>query len=196
MQAKWGKFRERWRDGCGSDLCSEARHVCLARGRIPCDILFVGEAPSIPADVVGEVFTGQIGAVMDEIIKKAEAERFSHAYTNIVCCVPRDPEDRAKVIPPHQEAIAACRPRLQQFIALCRPRLVMAVGYYARCELVEMREAGVFSAPVASMIHPGAILRRRPYGGYEFSQAVRALAGALTEHLGVTQEVKDEERQP
>src|SRR5947209_12769568 len=98
-----------------------------------------------------------IRAVMDQIITKAGAEGFSHAYTNIVCCVPHDPEDHAKVIPPHAEAIAACRPRLQQFIALCQPRLVMAVGHYSRCELVEMREAGVFSAPVANMIHPGAI---------------------------------------
>jgi uracil-DNA glycosylase family 4 len=183
MPTMWEAFRESWRSGCGSDLCSQARPVCLARGRIPRHILFVGEAPSIAADVVGEVFTGEIRAVMDEIIKKAGAEGFSHAYTNVVCCVPRNPEDRAKVIPPPEEAIVACRQRLQQFIGLCRPRLIIAVGYYAQRELRAMQEAGVFSSPVASMIHPGAILRRRPYGGFEFSQAVRALAAAVAEHL-------------
>ena len=121
--------------------------------------------------------------IMDDIIEKADAGEVSHAFTNVVCCVPRNPEDRAKVIPPPEEAIHACRLRLQQFIELCKPRLIIAVGYYALCELRAMQQAKVLSAPVASMIHPAAILRRRPYGGYEFSQAVRALAAAVTEHL-------------
>lgn len=185
MPTKWEAFRERWRHGCTSDLCSKARHVCLGRGQMPCDILFVGEAPSIAADVVGQVFTGEIRAVMDDIIQKAGAEGFSHAYTNVVCCVPRNPDDPARVIPPNAEAIVACRPRLQEFIGLCRPRLIMAVGHYAQTELRAMQEDGAVDAPVASMIHPGAILRRRPYGGFEFSQAVRALAAAVAQHLAV-----------
>ena len=45
MPTEWELFRERWKGGCGSSLCSNAKHVCLARGRIPSDILFVGEAP-------------------------------------------------------------------------------------------------------------------------------------------------------
>lgn len=182
-QTPWELFVEQWKGGCGSSLCPEANRICLARGTVPCDILFVGEAPSIAADVVCEVFTGEIRAVMDDIIKKSGADGFSHAYTNIVCCVPRNPEDYAKVIPPHDEANSACRPRLEQFIDLCKPRLIMAVGFYAQRELRELQEAGVFTAPIAGMIHPGAILRRRPYGGYEFLQAVRALAGAVAEHL-------------
>jgi uracil-DNA glycosylase family 4 len=183
MPTKWEMFSERWKAGCGSELCSKARHVCLARGTIPCDILFVGEAPSIAADVVGQVFTGEIRAVMDPIIEKAGAAGFSHAFTNLVCCVPRNSEDRAKVIPPPDEAIRTCRTRLEQFISLCKPKLIMAVGNYAQRELRAMKEAKVLSAPVASMIHPGAILRRRPAGGYEVSLAVRALTAAVTEHL-------------
>ncbi len=122
---------------------------------------------------------------MDDIIEKAGAECFTHAFTNLVCCVPRNPEDSAKVIPPSEEAIVACRPRLQEFIALSKPRLIVAVGYYAQRALSEMQsEEKDFGAPVAEMIHPAAILHKRPYGGYEFRKAVDALTKAVADHLG------------
>lgn len=35
----------RWSRGCGGPCCQAARHVCLVRGTVPCDLLFVGEAP-------------------------------------------------------------------------------------------------------------------------------------------------------
>ncbi|MBI3463881.1 MAG: hypothetical protein HY000_12615 [Planctomycetes bacterium] len=180
----WQSFCSRWKRGCGSSLCPEARHVCLARGTVPCDILFVGEAPSIAADVVGEPFTGEIRAVMDDIIEEAGAECFTHAFTNLVGCVPRNPEDSAKVTPPSREAILACPPRLQEFIALSRPRLIVAVGGLARCVLNEMHsKANGSTVPVAKMIHPAAILRKRPHGAYEFRQAVDALTKAVAGHL-------------
>jgi uracil-DNA glycosylase family 4 len=187
MPTRWELFRERWKEGCGSNLCSEAQHVCLARGRVPCDILFVGEAPSIAADAVGKPFIGEIRAIMDAAIKKAGTEGFTHAFTNLVCCVPRNPEDRAKDIsPPPEEAILACRRRLREFITLCKPKLIMAVGRHARCALGEMRSEEGFTAPVAHMPHPATVLYASPYGGHEFRRLVNALSKAMTEHLAGT----------
>lgn len=183
MATKWQAFCSRWKNGCGSSLCSDAKNVCLARGKLPCDILFVGEAPSVAADVVGKPFTGEIRAVMDEIIERAGADVFTHAFTNVVCCVPRNPDDRAKVVPPSQEAILACRPRLREFIALAQPKVIIAVGNYAGTALAEMQsEESRFTALVAKMIHPASILHKRPYGGFEFQKAVDALASAVS-HL-------------
>jgi len=183
MPSRWEVFRKRWSEGCGSSLCPEAQRICLARGRVPCDILFVGEAPSIAADVVGEPFTGEIRAVMDLVIREAGAEVFTHAFTNLVCCVPRNLEDHAKVVPPTQEAIQACQPRLQQFIALAKPRLIVAVGYYALCALGEMQSVEGFTVPVAHISHPATVLYSRPYNGYAFRQLRDALAKAVAEHL-------------
>jgi DNA polymerase len=178
------RFRELWSSGCGSNLCSEAQHICLWRGDIPCDILFVGEAPSIPADVVGEPFTGEIRAIVDDAIKQAGAVGFTAAYTNLVCCVPRNPENRSKVLsPPPGEAIIACRRRLQDFLRLCRPRLIVAVGRSAQDALREMQAEQAFPAPVAGMPHPATVLYARPYGGYEFRLLRDALAKAVAEHL-------------
>jgi hypothetical protein len=67
---------------------------------------------------------------------------------------------------------------------LCKPRLVVAVGNYKQSEIRAMQtEQKWFSAPVVGMIHPSAILRKRPYGGYEFGIAVGALTKAVAEHL-------------
>lgn len=177
------RFRELWSGGCDSSLCPEAQHICLWRGDLPCDILFVGEAPSIAADVVGEVFTGEMRAIMDPAIKEAGAEGFRCAYTNLVCCVPRSPEGRGKVIPPPQEAIIACRRRLRDFIRLCRPKLIMAVGYHARCALGEMQSEEGLPTPVAHMPHPATVLYARPNNGYAFRRLREAIARAVGEHL-------------
>lgn len=185
MPTRWKMFRDRWIKGCGSNLCAEAQHICLARGTVPCDILFVGEAPSIAADVVGQPFTGEIRAIMDPVIKEAGAGGFTHAFTNVVCCVPRNPEDSAKVRLPTDVEILACRPRLREFIALCQPKLIMAVGQPAKRALEEMQTDRRFAAPVAGMPHPATVLYARPNGGYEFRRMVDALTKAVTEHLSI-----------
>jgi hypothetical protein len=146
MPTMWELFRERWKEGCGSNLCSEAQHVCLARGRVPSNILFVGEAPSIAADVVGQPFTGEIGAIMDDVIKRAGAEDYTHAFTNLVCCVPRNPEDRAEVIsPPPEEAILTCRGRLRFTDAITMVSgfgLVRSREWFADTFLSDVRQPG------------------------------------------------------
>jgi uracil-DNA glycosylase family 4 len=184
MATEWTVFCGQWIGGCGNTICAEAQHVCLARGTVPCDILFVGEAPSIAADTIGEPFIGEMRAIMDPVIKDAGAERFRHAFTNLVCCVPRDPEDRSKVRVPADAEILACRPRLRGFIELCEPKLIMAVGTPARLALEQMALNEPFAAPVARMLHPAKVLYARPYGGYERGRMVDALAQAISEHLG------------
>lgn len=182
MPTQWQAHCSRWKDGCGSSLCPGAKK-CLARGTVPCDILFVGEAPNVAADVIGQPFIGEIRSVMDDAIKKAGAEDFKHAFTNIVCCIPRDPEDSSEEIEPPDEAILACRPRLHELIVLSSPRLIMAVGRHARRALEEMQAAEMFAAPLVAMPHPATVLYVRPYGGYEFGRLVDAIRKAVAKHL-------------
>lgn len=182
MPNLWQEHCARWKDGCGSSLCEGAKK-CLARGTVPCDILFVGEAPNVAADVIGQPFIGEIRNVMDAAIKKAGAEGFRQAFTNIVCCIPRDPNDHAEEVEPPSEAILACRPRLLELITLSKPRLIMAVGRHARWSLEAMRTEGMFTTPLASMPHPATVLYARPYGGFEFGRLVTAISKAVADHL-------------
>src|SRR4051812_31148617 len=124
MPTPWESFRARWGKGCSSSLCPKANRICLARGKVPCDVLFVGEAPSVGADVVGQPFVGKTGLVLDDIIKRSMPDDVRWAFTNLVGCIPRNSEGGGKAVKePPAEAILACQPRLQDFVELCKPKL-------------------------------------------------------------------------
>lgn len=147
----------------------------MARGTIPCDILFVGEAPGESEDVLGRPFVGIAGKLLDTIIEqsigaynKAAAEQgghqFSYALTNLVACIPRG-EDHKKVGEPDAECIEECKPRLEKLIEIASPKLIVAVGKLAEQYLepgykhsVDVRR----DITRISITHPAAILRANP----------------------------------
>jgi len=129
---------ERWKNGCGHDLCSKARRIVLGRGSVPCDVLLVGEAPGQSEDNVGKPFVGPAGKLLDNIIecsigvennvRRANGHpELTYAITNVVGCMPRG-NAGAKAGEPDLDQIEACIPRLEDFIAVARPRLVVCVG--------------------------------------------------------------------
>lgn len=148
-KTRWQLYRERWADGCGSELCpqtcrrenrSGATRICLARGSIPCDILFVGEGPGLSEDVLGQPFTGPAGMLLDQIVAEglsahqvpgtegAEYNSLRWAFTNLVGCLPIDPETGEKAVEPAEPEIRRCSARLLEFVALCRPKIIVCVG--------------------------------------------------------------------
>ncbi len=62
---------EKWSRGCGSESCSSANHVVHARGSIPCHVAFIGEAPGVSEDTIGQPFVGPAGSLLDEIIQRS-----------------------------------------------------------------------------------------------------------------------------
>lgn len=62
---------ERWKDCGGCSLCDRRTRVVLYRGKVPCDVLFVGEAPGESEDVVGVPFVGPAGKLLDSMIQDA-----------------------------------------------------------------------------------------------------------------------------
>lgn len=124
-------FCRRWAAGCGSEECVKRRSLVLARGKVPCDVLFVGEAPGEIEDRRGRPFVGPAGQLLDELVARSVKPGLRLAFTNLVCCVPRDGES-GKAAEPAFDQIQACKERLEEFVALCRPRVVVCVGQHAR----------------------------------------------------------------
>lgn len=123
---------------------------------IPCDVLFVGEAPGYSEDTLGIPFCGPAGHLLDEQIEQASPQELRLCFTNLVCCIPKDATNR-KVGEPSKECIKACSQRLQEFYKLCRPRAVILVGDLAAKWFVM---PGTINVPVVQEItHPAAILR-------------------------------------
>lgn len=167
MTTLYQQHVEKWRDGCGSCICSPLNKVVLARGTIPCDILFIGEAPGDSENAIGQPFVGPAGHLLDEIIRQAVGDGRidpnvpSMAFTNLVGCFPRE-EKEAGINEPPTSAIKQCAHRLDEFVGICKPRLVVMVGKLAERwvpQCVKNLYFGTTKIIVCSITHPAAILR-------------------------------------
>ena len=164
---------ERWKEGCGSDQCDGARRIVLCRGKLPCDVLFIGEAPGESEDVLGKPFVGPAGKLLDEIIDRASFESgaweekdvgdahvgqptLHMAWTNIVGCIPRN-EDGDKAMEPSKKQIEKCRPRLREIVKIAKPKLIVFVGKLSD-KYGPVALKGI-KARTTKIIHPAAIIR-------------------------------------
>lgn len=158
---------QRWSKGCGSCHCPNATKIVYCRGQLPCDVLFLGEAPGASEDVRGVPFDGPAGLLLDDIIREAwEQAGSSHdtgcqnpdgswieewrpadvrwAFTNLVGCLPHNESGKVE---PDADQIKSCRPRLTEFVGIARPRLVVAVGAVAEKHLGASLGKGVHLEP-------------------------------------------------
>ena len=162
---------QRWQSCRLCALCDGRKSVVLYRGKLPCDVLFVGEAPGESEDASGFPFWGPAGLLLDSrggqppgIVQLAGLDDIDPlvrcGFTNIVACVPRDPDSNNKADAPLPEEVRACQPRLREIVEMARPRLLVAVGALARDWLVpRMKHALKTGIPTVDITHPAAILR-------------------------------------
>lgn len=147
-----------WKD-CTRCLLHEGRsNVVLLRGKVPCQALFIGEAPGASEDVLGRPFVGPAGALLDHILQHTvELHGVTYALTNLVGCIPLG-EDGNKTKEPPEEAIEACSPRLIDIVQLCKPEMIISVGQLAHKYVLKLKLAGL-EIRLGKITHPAAILR-------------------------------------
>ena len=149
----WKEHVKQWKDCKKCPLAGQRHLIVLARGRIPCDILFIGEAPGDSENLTGQPFVGPAGKLLDHIIEVAIGhDGFRMGFTNLVACYPKEAKDAGDNEPTPKE-IEACRPRLEQFIKLCSPRLIVAVGSLSEVWMPQVE------CPIVGITHPAAVLR-------------------------------------
>lgn len=168
---EYQQFAEKWGNGCGRQECHAARHVVLARGTVPCDVVFVGEAPGASEDSSGLPFEGPAGHVFHlgpgniiAQVREMVGADFTYAMCNLVGCIPRDHNGRKTTDIP-DEQIEKCAPRLLEFLEMCQPGVIVTLGElpagwldqsYKHC--IRLPES-IRRVPIVEAIHPGAILR-------------------------------------
>lgn len=160
----WKKHIATW-SGCTKCGLSETRsRVVLARGSLPCDVLFVGEAPGKSEDSLGQPFVGPAGQLLDRIIEKAVDATgviLRVAWTNLVACLPTEGDNR-KIGQPFPEEIKACRGRLLEFLGIARPKLIVYVGLLSERYRLSEKESSPFKGSrllTTGIVHPASILR-------------------------------------
>jgi len=148
----------KWKNCQDCESCETRKRVVLARGVLPCDVLFVGEAPGESEDVLGKPFCGPAGKLLDEIVQSAIGQQTLRiAFTNIVACIPRVGGDKATE--PSDTSIRKCRPRVYEITRIADPKLVILVGKLAECYF-RIPEGMNFQIGVVT--HPAAVLRIKP----------------------------------
>lgn len=165
---------EKWRACRRCSLFRTRKRVVLARGTVPCDVLFVGEAPGVSEDVIGQPFVGPAGHLLDRIISASGLREGSYCITNLVGCLPVDGGEKGE---PSEDSIRACAPRLQEMLRMCRPKLVVCVGKlsWRWCPRVD-------GVKYIQITHPAAILRMDvSQKGLMVQRCVVTLADALAE---------------
>ena len=155
---------DEWRTCTRCNLHKSRNKVCLARGSIPADILFVGEAPGESENIIGRPFVGPAGQLLDHIIRHSVPSDLTYCITNLVGCIPYEDDSgkRGKAGQPSYESIEACAPRLQSFIEIVHPSLIVCVGSLARDHLDPKFQNFVkIPASIATVAikHPAALLR-------------------------------------
>lgn len=197
------RFVEQWFSCTACPLCETRSRVVLARGSVPCRVLFVGEAPGRSEDVVGLPFVGPAGRLMDHVIARAVPKGVTFSLCNIVCCLPLD-DGGEKTSEPPDEAVRACSPRLRQFVGLCRPSLIVCVGNLARDWLDHRAHHNVWrenygslgcrdrkvhagaAIPRIAVTHPAAILRQpTAQQGLSVQRCVVQIGNAIEEFVHV-----------
>lgn len=151
--------------------------MVLARGFVPCDILFIGEGPGDSEDVIGRPFEGPAGQLLDSAIHWAmdvdewfvKGASIKLAMTNLVCCIPKEifydeTEEYVTGVgkksgEPDKYSIEACSPRLIEFHKIAKPKKVVLVG-----RLAEKHAPKYLDLPIDDTIaitHPAAILKSK-----------------------------------
>ena len=149
----WNTHREDWKGCTLCGLCETRTRVVLYRGKLPCHVLFVGEAPGASEDVRGVPFDGPAGRLLDDVVRKALCgSGVKTGFTNLVGCMPPGGG------PPESGSIEACSPRLQEIYRMAAPVMLVTVGDLAERWVPTMLNLSRVRA-VATIAHPAAILR-------------------------------------
>lgn len=148
---------KKWSNCDRCELSKGRRKVVLIRGQLPCDIMFVGEAPGESEDVIGSPFVGPAGKLLDHVIKQGiDGHTVRYALTNLVGCFPKEQKDTKNHAPP-DAAIKACSPRLDDVYRMARPSLVVCVGSLSAKWVRKLMDWT--PNEMIDLVHPAAILR-------------------------------------
>lgn len=146
------------------ELHQNRKYMVFTRGTVPCDVVFVGEAPGESEDSIGQPFVGPAGIdELDPLLNTVfpSFPTLTYCLTNLVCCIPLN-EQGTKTAEPDGDCIEACAPRLRDFIRICDPKLIVTLGNLARDWLdTKYKKAIRFHRviPQLHLVHPAAIVR-------------------------------------
>lgn len=185
-------------DNCTRCPLHERRTTVVhARGRLPCTVLLIGEAPGKDEDRTGFPFVGRAGKLLEEKILpeiySLLGQKFTYAIINAVGCAPYrevitpgEFTPHLKIGPPERMELQACRSHMESLIAMASPRACLLLGDVAR-KAVGSTVMGRLLQPVPTchVYHPAYLLRQGGDRSLAFQKLVDTSVRYLRKQLGI-----------
>lgn len=159
---RWKAHQAEWKACEKCQLCDHRKHTALYKGKIPCDVLIIGEGPGASEDVFGQPFVGPSGIMLDDHLTKSSLTDFRLGFTNMVGCLPKyreKGEESFTIRDPKAPEMDKCSPRLVELWSIASPKFVVFVGNLAKKYLPMYVKNFDYLNRSVTIIHPGAILR-------------------------------------
>ncbi len=182
----WARFQEKWDKCTRCDLHMFRQRVVHARGRFPCSVLFVGEAPGQTEDSIGYPFVGRSGKLLTEYfipsIQRQLGSKFTYAIVNAVGCIPLN--ESLGIRPPTEEEIKLCRDHLNGLAYMALAKACILLGKSAfRSVGDHIVGRNMQTIPTHETYHPAYLLRQGGHTCDAFAtcttQCVQYLASRL-----------------
>lgn len=178
---EWSQHQDKWNACKACPLGRIAHRHVLGRGQLPCQVLFVGEAPGKTENLRGAPFVGKAGVVLDRMLADLfqKTGEFTYCITNTVACRPSDWLGGPNR-PPSLEEMTCCKDRLSDMLRIAAPKVVVALGKIADGQLQRIKEFKKVPRIVA--VHPAYIARKGGIGSDAYNQSLSDLALEISKH--------------
>ena len=100
-------------------------NIVIGIGKIPNDIMLIGEAPGAEEDLEGKPFIGRAGKLLTKLLEEKGISRDDIYLSNTINC--RPPQNRN----PEEDEVLACRKYLLKQVLLVKPKIMILVGSVA-----------------------------------------------------------------
>ncbi|MEN9574017.1 MAG: Type-4 uracil-DNA glycosylase [Verrucomicrobiota bacterium] len=152
-----------------AQLVASRKQVVFGVGDINARLMFVGEAPGVDEDRVGEPFVGAAGQLLTKIIQATGLSRDTVYIANVLKCRPNTAPGQFGNRKPSPDEMGTCLPYLLEQIQLIQPHVIVALGGTAVEGLFGISEAQITrrrgqwmdlrGTPVMPTFHPSYVLR-------------------------------------
>jgi len=151
------------------ELSCGRKNVVIGEGPVPCNLVFLGEAPGEQEDEKGTPFCGASGTHLRMTAEIAGLKKGMYHTLNTLKC--RPPENRK----PTTEELKNCHGYLLKQLHAVKPKLIVALGCFAHAAAMDLpptrirvtKNAGKIvqfkdlDIPCLLTYHPSFILRMR-----------------------------------
>ena len=108
---------------------------------------------------MGKPFVGPAGKFLDQMLSRSIPQGTRFGFTNLIACIPLDPNEGMKLKQPHKDHIKACTNRLVELFELTNPSLLVYIGKLAEKHAPKMLKSVIGDTPSVMIHHPAYILR-------------------------------------